>query len=261
MTLLKSCLDRGILPFLTSPLQCLFFWRRVLRAAANEIRRPLPLQAHRWIIDPYKEYPGLEKESVRLEALSFSYGEMSVDELLVLMRFVKYRKPKKIFEIGTYLGGTTLQLAANSDAQVFTLDLPLEGQKSSAGKEGHTDWLDVKPEQVGMRFLYSEYQSRIVQLEGDSREFDFSPWYNQIDIVFIDACHHYEFVFSDTIEAHRMLKPGGVIIWHDCATYAPGVIKTVEQFSKFSPVKIIINTTLAYAVVDEPGLVLKRFNM
>ncbi|MEM4725269.1 MAG: hypothetical protein QXP01_09675, partial [Candidatus Hadarchaeum sp.] len=57
----------------------------------------------------------------------FDYGNMPIQELIVLCKLARQIKPRVIFEIGTFLGETTLQLAANTNATVFTLDLPPVG--------------------------------------------------------------------------------------------------------------------------------------
>jgi hypothetical protein len=36
-----------------------------------------------------------------------------------------------------------------------------------------------------------------------------------MDLVVVDASHTYAAVFSDSMNAFKMIKPGGVIIWHD----------------------------------------------
>lgn len=45
--------------------------------------------------------------------------------------------------------------------------------------------------EIGEAFKGTSENSKITQLYGDSREFDFSPWYGQCDFVWIDACHDY----------------------------------------------------------------------
>jgi hypothetical protein len=36
-----------------------------------------------------------------------------------------------------------------------------------------------------------------------------------MDLVLVDASHTYQAVFSDSMNAFRMIKAGGVILWHD----------------------------------------------
>ena len=67
---------------------------------------------------------------------------------------------------------------------------------------------------------------------GDSATFDFSPFYQEIDLIFIDGSHQYNYVKVDSENAFKMLRPGGVIIWDDYATVQwPGVTKALNELS------------------------------
>ena len=55
-------------------------------------------------------------------------GNMAPHELETVASIVATVKPKRIFEIGTFDGRTTLNMALNApDAQIYTLDLPASG--------------------------------------------------------------------------------------------------------------------------------------
>jgi hypothetical protein len=45
----------------------------------------------------------------------------------------------------------------------------------------------------------------------------------------IDGTHLYESVKSDTGNALKLLKPGGVIVWDDYGQHWPDVIKAVDE--------------------------------
>lgn len=70
--------------------------------------------------------------------------------------------------------------------------------------------------------------NKIHQLFGDSAKFDFSLYYNSCSLVFVDGSHAYEYVLSDTKEAMKMVKKGGVIVWHDYGIWE-GVTKGLEE--------------------------------
>lgn len=68
------------------------------------------------------------------------------------------------------------------------------------------------------------------QIYGDTLHLDFRPW-GLFDVAFIDACHAYPYVSSDTRKALGVLRPGGVILWHDYGNPAlPDVALAVDQF-------------------------------
>lgn len=144
-------------------------------------------------------------------------------ETQVLSALVRYLKPKRIFEIGTYHGFTTLHMATNSpeDCLVYTLDLP-PGYDQSAREEvrqfAYSDLLVMKlsVESFHKRIFKNRPENaKIRELFGNSMKFDFSPYYGQMDIVFVDGNHTFPFIHSDTENAIKMLSPQGIIIWHD----------------------------------------------
>lgn len=47
---------------------------------------------------------------------------------------------------------------------------------------------------VGEEFRGCPEESKITKLVGDSRTFDYSPWNDTCDFVWVDACHDYAFV-------------------------------------------------------------------
>jgi hypothetical protein len=120
-------------------------------------------------------------------------------------------------------------MAANSTAKIYTLDLPPEtGEKKRHVLDADRD---VYPERSGAKFRETWYAQRIYQLFGDSQTFDFSPYYGRMDLVFVDACHHYEFVKTDSENAIKMMSPHAIILWHDYADYAPGVVQALNELS------------------------------
>lgn len=145
-------------------------------------------------------------------------GNVSGYELLLIAQLARNRGVMNAFEIGTFDGRTALNLAANigENGHVFTLDLPPEDMSRAALPLACGDVNFIKKEQSGQRFAGTPYARRITQLYGDSATFDFAPYQGQMDLVFIDGSHSYEYVRNDTEVALRLLKPsGGVILWHD----------------------------------------------
>jgi predicted O-methyltransferase YrrM len=144
-------------------------------------------------------------------------------ETQVLSGLVAVLKPNSVFEIGTYNGFTALHFAYNTSehAKVYTLDLPSDYEVCSKGsKKGYSydDILviELSKQNIDRRiFKKDPHGKKIVELFGDSKTFDFSPYHAKIDLVFIDGNHSYDFVKSDTENAFKMLSERGVIIWHD----------------------------------------------
>ena len=147
------------------------------------------------------------------------YSLTSMLERAILSSLLKIIKPHTAFEFGTYLGETTLILAANTTAKIYSIDLD-----QSQMQKGIRTKLD-KFELVNIRkrfseepvFKATEYEKRIETLAGDSTTYDFSPFYQEIDFVLIDGGHHVDVVASDSQQALKMLsldRPA-CVLWHD----------------------------------------------
>lgn len=161
----------------------------------------------------------IEKMGVRLENFFGFWGNISIESLVKICLIVKFIKPKKIFEIGTYNGMTTLQMAinTNNDCKIYTLDLPeckdTYFELSELDKNVSTFFDGKFKSKTGEYFINSEYNFKINQILCDSSTFDFSNFYKQIDFVFIDAAHDYNNKKKDSENALKMLSNKGVIIW------------------------------------------------
>lgn len=170
---------------------------------------------------------------------------MLPEELLALCQIVRRQDPETIFEIGTFMGATTLRLAANSRGTVYTLDLPPKGHPDYVPPPVDDPDLDVYPDFPGACYADTPHSARIQQLYGNSQTFDFSPYYNTIDLVFVDGSHHFDPVLRDSMNAFKMLRPGGVIVWHDYGEWAPEVVDALRTVSRRFPLVHVSGTSLA----------------
>lgn len=157
--------------------------------------------------------PGASKIPVQLfgSQVRTHPWQMPVDELAVLAVICRDLAPRTVFEIGTFTGGSTLAMAANTpdETRILTLDLDPRTTMTAEQRAGSPDY------SAGSLFAGTRYQKRIRQLIGDSQTFDFRAYYDTAELVFIDAVHTYDHVARDTTNALRILQSGGTIVWHD----------------------------------------------
>jgi predicted O-methyltransferase YrrM len=171
-------------------------------------------------------YPAAEGKTVELGTIGYRISNVDPMEQFCLVAIARLRQPRTVFELGTYDGTTTMLLARNlPDACILTLDLD-PALASIATVDGE---IDNARSGVGSRFIGHPEAQRIEQLIGDSRSFDFSPWFGSIDLVIVDAGHEYESASADTATAFQLLRPGGVIVWDDYVTGWPGVVRAVDE--------------------------------
>jgi predicted O-methyltransferase YrrM len=178
-------------------------------------------------------------------------GNLTERELITICRLIRVSHPNTLFEFGTFDGRTTLNMAANSGpaSKVYTLDLP-RGRAGTTAAPIHRDEIQYATGQTsGERFRGTDAATHIVQLEGDSGTFDFSPFKGRMDFVFIDASHTFEYVVNDSLHAIEMLGAGGgAIVWHDYGRW-DGVTAALNELRRrhpaFNDVVHVAGTTLA----------------
>ena len=162
-------------------------------------------------------------------------GNVRLSELGVLAQLAhNCRKGGTLFEIGTFDGRTTLNLATNAPrgCKVVTLDLPDNGETKFALDKGERRF--TRKAVSGER--YRRYVGRdtamaeIEQLLGDSACFDAGRYRRSCTLVFVDGSHAYDYVLSDSSLARELIEPGGVIVWHEYGVWR-GVTKGLEELA------------------------------
>jgi hypothetical protein len=194
----------------------------------------------------------LEKGEIILQNFLGHWGNVSIEELCKIALIVKFLKPKRVLEIGTYNGMTTLQMALNApaDCEVYTLDLPDELMASI--KMSKIDELISKifKEKFGTAtgsYFANRPDLNIVQKLGDSSTFNYDELGGKkFDLIFIDAAHDYANKKVDTENALRLIADGGVILWHNYNDVScPDVTKYLADISTVYPIFHLRNTSLA----------------
>lgn len=201
-----------------------------------------------------------EQGQITLETFLGRWGNVTIEEVCKIALILRWLKPSRVFEFGTYNGMTTRQIALNvpNDCEVFTLDLDPTDRSVTELSIGAIDQyiaektgaFDVK---VGEYFIGTTQETKITQLLGDSMTYDYSPYYGTADLVFVDAGHTYDYVKSDTENALRLIKPGGVILWHDyMRVLHPGVTRCLSEYAlKGLSIHQLRGTNLAVHRSDE----------
>jgi predicted O-methyltransferase YrrM len=149
---------------------------------------------------------------------------------IVIASIALAKRPNIYFEIGTGDGRSSLLVSANTpdSTRLVTLEpfYPKDPVKGSV-------------------FRGEPEAQKIQQLSGYSNRFDFSPWHNKVDLVFVDGGHEFEDVVNDTAVAFRLISPGGWILWHDVAADFPAVVTALEQSDRSDLIRLIGGTRYA----------------
>jgi len=200
-------------------------------------------------------FPGIARTNISLMRALDRLDEVSVSvrELVVLAAMVKHTRARRILEIGTSNGNTTLNMAANADpdACVTTVDLPPDWQGEFALPIPEAARNATDRDKVGAHFRGTEQETRITSVYADSATLDWSTLAGPFDLIFIDGCHAFEYVVRDTENALRQLRPSGIVVWHDYGIIED-VSLAVDQFSDRLRVAAVRSTSLAVGLPRRP---------
>jgi hypothetical protein len=214
-------------------------------------------------IRPYKFFQVLQAlPSERIVSTTLPYrrgmGSLTLLEMSIVMAAARIILPNQVFEIGTFLGNTTLNLALNipPDGTVFTLDLDAD----HAGK-ANQDRADAPltelhlASKASLDFIGSSVESKIKPLIGNSTTFDFSRWRDAVELVFIDGGHDFATVKSDTEKAFLMARKDkpSCVLWHDYLNrdYS-GLTYYLDELSRQHQI-VHIEETMLCAWFNDPG--------
>jgi predicted O-methyltransferase YrrM len=159
---------------------------------------------------------------------------MQGDDSQILAYVYRNHQPRRHLEFGTWEGFGVVLCAESCDAEIWTLNLP-EGERTTEGEpvynrpvtakdqllagvelgESPTVQTDAGP-WIGWRYRAAGYDSRVHQILCDSTTWDSSAFAEGFfDSILIDGGHTSNIVASDTNMSLRLLRPGGLLLWHD----------------------------------------------
>lgn len=211
--------------------------------AAGEIVDPVADIRGIPYVDVLNICPGTQRWTLQsFPSVGASVSPMECAALAALSHLVA---AKRVFEFGTYKGVSTTQLALNlaDGGMVFTLDLP----------EDHPAYsLPIpKPEEQAIAaeggkgiLIPRDLLDRVTFLSSDSATFDEGPYHGTIDLVFVDGAHSYEYVKNDSEKGWQMLRPGGILAWHDCTPSHSDVVRYIKE--SHPDAQLVTSTALAF---------------
>lgn len=163
------------------------------------------------------------------DELGWKYQDETEIEKLVEV-FKKISPRRHILEIGSLWGGTLKRWIDNAEpnATIISVDaiVPQNDKRYVRQRHGH----DVEWRQ----WAYDKGH-RLYVFDRDSRQAETAAIVKSIlpvlDFCFIDGGHEYETALSDWLTYGRMVRPGGVVAFHDLGTEHPGVRPVWEMAS------------------------------
>ena len=162
---------------------------------------------------------------------------------------------KNIFEFGTCSGKTTYLMALNSSEDTKITTITLNPNKlnniQKFDKDNESSYRNLKNESIYNKFLFSgtPEEKKIKVIFINSVDFINTEFKEKIDFIFIDGGHTYSVVKNDSEKSFEMLKPNGIILWHD---YVPGkrsssdVVKYINSILDKKKIYKIKHTSLCF---------------
>lgn len=168
--------------------------------------------------------------------------KMEEDDAPIFRYIYRFARPRRHLEFGTWQGTGALYCLEECDATVWTINL-LEGEQHNDGSWAYADrfpdsesvpqWSNTKTftDEDGGPIVWYQTDAfgfighfiherglghRICQIYCDSRDWDISNYpQGFFDTVLVDGSHREDVVISDTRKALRLVRSGGIIMWHD----------------------------------------------
>jgi predicted O-methyltransferase YrrM len=169
-----------------------------------------------------------------------SEWDMARDDGPILAQIILFLRPHRHLEFGTWQGYGSKLVLENSQATVWSINL-LDGEHHSDGLPAYLGPLSVTGrgkglvgtiisritnekqvvqtdayEQVGSLVHAAGLGNRLNQIYCDSTKWETSAYPDGFfDSILIDGGHQSGVVASDTLKSIRLVRQGGVILWHD----------------------------------------------
>lgn len=149
-------------------------------------------------------FPGIENIKISYPGEHIK-GDADPQNYTLIMRAVKYFKPKIIVEVGTFRGKTAHGMAIHSppESSVITIGLPIEKMTGQESYYGTDKVYFLKKEEIGSIFKGTPEEQKIKQIFADSHSLECELCLDkllagrQIEFAFIDSAHDYESVKQD----------------------------------------------------------------
>jgi len=153
----------------------------------------------------------------------------------------KYFKNKEItaVEVGTYEGYNAKSILKELNIGRFYVIDPYENYSDYASSEPETVMKLVKAQKMAKRKL-KKYLKKIVWIK--KRSEDAIKDLPEVDFIYIDGNHKYEYVKKDMENCFKKLKKGGILAGHDIASFH-GVGEALIEFCSERKIKPRITVT------------------
>jgi predicted O-methyltransferase YrrM len=172
---------------------------------------------------------------------------LGVKETAVLVHMVRSVEPKVMIEIGCQRGVTARNILDNvpSIESYVGIDVEPEHMPTLSGQRSEV------PSKAGIEAM-ADPRFDLIKPPRGSADLTAADFGAKCDVVFIDGDHSTSVVLHDSMLARDLVRPGGLIIWHDYTNSTVEVTAVLDQLHKDGwPIVHIEGTWLAFMWVGE----------
>jgi len=166
---------------------------------------------------------------------------LNANECAVLVALLRRVRPRVMVEIGIASGLTARRVLEHVPTieRYYGVDVPSDFVTTLRCQQSE---VQHKPG----RWATHDPRFRLVLRPQGS--LDVADQLEPCDAVFIDGDHSYDAVMHDSDTAGKLIKPGGVIVWHDYGNPGVEVTGALEQLRAAGwPITHVAGTWLAFA--------------
>lgn len=166
-----------------------------------------------------------------MQAVEHGYRYGMFQHLTEITAFVNYllqERPARILEIGMHRGGTSALFSTIATEMCIGVDLP-------DGPWGGIGWIEASKRNEALAAEFPTFRA-VVGNSRDVSTFDavrFLLGDHKVDLLFIDADHSYDGVRADFETYRWLVRPGGMIAFHDIKMDAPIHVRDNVEVPRF----------------------------
>jgi predicted O-methyltransferase YrrM len=170
------------------------------------------------------------------------------EALVAIVRHAARGRPRSMVEFGCQNGRTARLILNNVPMDRYLgIDVPPNSKLTM-------EWQEREIPTIAGEYAFPRSEFKLLLAGNGTKNLTASD-IGQFDVVFIDGDHSYEGVEADTRLAFDVVRPGGLVIWHDFhgdpAVHVVEYLTNASQVPHFfrNPIINVENTALVYTWV------------
>ena len=180
----------------------------------ENIIKILKFDLNKITIDKKNEYNWINVlPKLRKLEIGKNLGGISRIDQEILYKLIKGYNPKKVLEIGTHIGNSTVAIAmalkGGKNKQLITVDI------NDVNNRNEKNWLNFgskkSPKENIEKLKLKNYVKFVIS---DSKKY-MTNTKNKFDLIFLDGNHRTKAIYDELILSINLLEKNGILVLHD----------------------------------------------